>query len=115
MFERNDEQYLIRAIGQNRVVLFLGAGFSADVQNRLGSQLPIGAELGQLLWRFLGYEGDYDGTSLADMYEAVLVSGRKEAEITELIETNLLCDSVPDKYDLLSLNLLAPDLYHQYR
>ncbi len=102
MFERNDEQYLIRAISLNKAVLFLGAGFSSNVENRLGTQLPIGTELGKLLWHFLGYDGDYDGTPLADMYEAVLESGKKEAEITEFIETNLLCDSVPEMYRWLS-------------
>ena len=102
MFERNDEQYLIRAISQNKVVLFLGAGFSADVENRLGSKLPVGKDLGQLFWNWLSYEGDYDGTTLADMYEAVLASGRKEAEITELIDSNLLCEAIPESYQLLS-------------
>ncbi len=102
MFEKNDEKYLIRAISQNRVVLFLGAGFPVDVENRLGSKIPIGHQLGQLFWEFLGYEGKYDSTPLADMYEAVIGYGKKESEITAFIEANLMCDSVPDEYKSIS-------------
>ena len=36
------------------------------------------------------------------MYEAVLDSGKKEIEITNLLESNLLCDSVPDEYKWLT-------------
>ena len=74
-----------------------------NIENRLGSRLPIGTALGQRLWEFLGYAGDYDDASLADMYEAVIASGMKENKITEFMEANLLCDSVPDEYDSLSL------------
>lgn len=102
MFERNDEQYLIRAIGQNKVVLFLGAGFSVGVKNRLGSQIPTGATLGQRLWEFMDYSGNYDNTSLAEMYEVASTDGTKKYKITEFMEANLLCDSVPDEYVSLS-------------
>jgi len=102
MFEKNDEEYLVRAISQNKVVLFLGAGFSAEALNKLGRPLPIGSTLGELMWVWLGYDGQYDGTALPDMYEAILASGRKESEIEEFLNQHLLCDQIPAHYDPLT-------------
>src|SRR5690606_6763753 len=77
MFERGDEQYLIRALNKNQVNLFLGAGFSLLAKNSLKEGLPSGGKLGQLIWRFLGYVDPYDPTTpLAELYENLLSSGK---------------------------------------
>lgn len=102
MFDKNDQEYLLRALGQNQVVLFLGAGFSRSSKNRLGASLPIGSELSAILWKWLGYSGDYDGTPLPDLYEAALVSGRGHSEISEFLETHLLCGDVPKEYEAIT-------------
>jgi len=101
MFDRIDEQYLLRVLGQNQVLLFLGAGFSRDTRNQLGSQLPSGRDLSKLFWEFLGYEGEYDGTSLAEMYQAVLASGIKHKVVEEFLNSHLLCAEIPTEYDQL--------------
>lgn len=98
MFRENDEKYLIRAISQNRVVLFLGAGFSRGVKNKIGSPFPSGTELGAIFWKYMNYDGHYDDTPLPDMYEAVLASGKKTTDISDLLDMHLLCDDVPDRY-----------------
>jgi len=50
MFEKNDEKYLLKAIADNRAILFLGAGFSRSANNKLGKSLPIGSELAKQIW-----------------------------------------------------------------
>lgn len=101
MFERNDEQYLIGRLSKNSVLLFLGAGFSREAKNQLGTPIPTSEEFAKTLWNWLGYKDPYDGTSLQDMYDAVLTSGRPEAEISRLLESHLLCDEIPPEYIVL--------------
>lgn len=103
MFEANDEKYLLRALGQNKVVLFLGAGFSQQARNQHGNPLPSGRELAGLIWNFLGYDGDYDFTPLPEMYEALLTSGKAYAPIRNFLEDHLLCSEVPAEYSALTL------------
>lgn len=99
MFDRRDEQYLIRAINRNQVNLFLGAGFSTLAKNRLGNHLPTGTQFAELLWNFLGYAPPYDQTSsLAELYEAVLASGKPLGTIAEFMNSHLLATDLPREY-----------------
>jgi tetratricopeptide (TPR) repeat protein len=99
MFNSNDEQYLIRALNRNQVVLFLGAGFSAQAKNQSGQLLPTGRQLGATLWTFLGYPDPFDPTTrLSEMYEAVLRSGKPRSQISDLLTKNLTCSEVPAEY-----------------
>jgi hypothetical protein len=77
MFKNNDEKYIKRLIQRNEVILFLGAGFSLDAKNKLNENFPKGWELGKKIWNFLGYEGEYDDTSLSEMYQVFLDSGKR--------------------------------------
>src|SRR3989338_2697422 len=103
MFTSSDEKYLIRALSQNRAVLFLGAGFSQEARNQLGNKLPSGAELAKLIWSFLGYDGDYDSTPLTEMYEALLASGKAYPEIRIFLENHLLSSEIPNEYSTVTL------------
>src|SRR5207253_8105747 len=44
---------LARALRTNRLVLFLGAGFSTDATNKLGESIPVGETFCRKLWSFL--------------------------------------------------------------
>ncbi len=99
MFKENDEKYLKRLINRNEVILFLGSGFSFDAKNRNGENFPMGWKLGEKIWEFLGYSGDYDSTPLAEMYQAFLTSGKKKKfEKKEFLENNLLTSDIPNLY-----------------
>lgn len=110
MFTSTDEQFLIRTINQNRAILFLGAGASHDAKNNLGSKMPLSRELAADMHKWLEFEGDYDNTPLTDMFEAILVSGRPNSQIQELLNSRLLCSAVPDDYDTLAI----PSWYRIY-
>ena len=103
MFTEDDERYLLRKLGRNEVVLFVGAGFSSSAINRAGNPLPISGELAALIWSFLEYSGEYDGTSLAEIYEALLSSGKTFQSIRSFLEDHLLCQEVPEWYNALTL------------
>lgn len=99
MFLENDEKYIKRLIQRNEVILFLGSGFSFEAKNQLGEKFPMGWKLGEKIWEFLGYDGDYDNTSLAEMYQVFLSSGkRKKTEKIEFLDKNLLTSDIPDLY-----------------
>lgn len=100
MFERGDEQYLIRALNRNQVNLFLGAGFSTLAKNRLGKYLPTGSQFAESLWGFLGYKSPYDpSSSLAELYEALLASGKPLDVISAFLADHLLGVDVPPEYE----------------
>jgi hypothetical protein len=100
MFKNNDEKYIKRLIQRNEVILFLGAGFSLDAKNKLNENFPKGWELGKKIWNFLGYEGEYDDTSLSEMYQVFLDSGkRSKIDKVDFLENNLLTSSIPEIYD----------------
>ena len=46
----NNQKYLLRRLSQNDVVLFLGAGFSKDVSNRLSQPMPLSDDICEALW-----------------------------------------------------------------
>lgn len=110
MFTTGDEHYLIRAINQNRVILFLGAGSSYEATNRIGSRIPLSKELAAEIWTWLDYDGDYDNTPLSDMYQALITSGRPFSQIEDFLNSRLLCVKVPEKYD----ELVRPAWYRIY-
>lgn len=102
MFTSSDEQFLLRAMNQNRAILFMGAGASHSAQNSLGTDVPLSGALSEDMWSFLEYEGEYDNTPLPDMYQAVLGSGLPFSQIEDFLNSRLLCSSVPDRYDQLT-------------
>ena len=100
MFERGDEQYLVRAINRNQVNLVLGAGFSTLAKNRLGNHLPTGGQLAEHLWAFLGYPQPYDqASSLSELYEAMLASGKSLTTISDFLCSHLLSVDAPREYE----------------
>ncbi|XOV69281.1 MAG: SIR2 family protein [Fluviicola sp.] len=102
MFAKDEEKYLKRQIGNNQVLLFLGAGFSRDATNLNGQKFPSAWELGNLMWQFLGYPGDYDNTSLPEMYQAFLNAPKKLIDKKDFLEKNLLNSKIPEFYDAIS-------------
>lgn len=103
MFEGNDEKYLIRLLGRNQVVLFLGAGFSMGAKNKIGESFPSGWLLGEKLWQFLNLEGSYDSTPLPVLYEAFLSEGIKRNIKTDFLENNLLSGEIPELFDKITV------------
>lgn len=101
MFKKDDEKYLVRQLSNNQAVLFLGAGFSFDAKNQLNDNFPTGWKLGKMFWEFLEYEGDYDNTSLPEMYQAFLGKGIKKDKKTDFLKKNLTSSEVPEFYDSL--------------
>lgn len=85
------------------MVLFLGAGFSLGAKNRIGENFPTGWKLGQKLWEFLGYQGEYDGTPLSILYQDFVDVGIKRSEKIEFLNNNLLSGEIPDIYNNISL------------
>jgi hypothetical protein len=85
-------------LAQGRLVLFTGAGFSAEAIARDGRQLPSVLELATELWN-LAFPGDaYDDSGLQDVFEAALMQRRNDA--TSLLRDRLSVDpsSLPDFY-----------------
>ncbi len=102
MFTEKDEKYLLRHLSRNEAILFLGSGFSRDAKNQLGESFPTGYALGEKLWEFIGYAGDYDGTSLQEMYQAFTGIGVKRNKKIDFLNNNLLSGEIPDSYDYIS-------------
>lgn len=102
-FAPDDAQLLLRSMNGNQTVLFLGAGFARDVVNRAGVKFPLSKELAESIWGWLRYEEPYDGTSVGEMYQALLGSGKTFAEITSLVAPQLQADTVPETYSALSI------------
>src|ERR1700733_14705261 len=103
MFQKDHEEYLIRRLQRNDVVLFLGAGFSMDATNLLGERFPSGKELCQKIWTFIGMEGTWDGTELKLMYEALIRSSKKKEDISRFMKDIFTVKSFPDEYNNLSI------------
>lgn len=103
MFSKTDEQYLIRLLGKNEVLLFLGAGFSLEAKNKQGENFPTALQLCEKLWKFLGYSGDYDQSSLPEMFQAFLNAGIKLDKKLDFLNNNLLSGDIPDIYNSISV------------
>ncbi len=94
----NEFEFLRRKLARGEVVLFLGAGFSADAKNRKGDNLPLGARLAELLAERAGLT--YAGEPLTNVYQVVRPRiGDKDlwAYLQELFHVN----SYDDWYDLI--------------
>lgn len=102
MFDKDDEKYLIRQLSNNQVILFLGSGFSFDVKNKLNENFPTGRILGKKIWEFLNYDGEYDDTSLPEMFQAFLSKGIKRDLKTQFLENNLTSNEIPDTYNFIT-------------
>lgn len=102
MLSDNNRQFLFRAIRSNRCLLFVGAGFSRDARNRLGTAIPDANQLAADLWSWLGHdrEGEYDGSPLSELYESALRSGSPMASLRSFLEGRLLAADVPDWYQI---------------
>jgi ABC-type dipeptide/oligopeptide/nickel transport system ATPase subunit len=103
MFEKDDEKYLLRQLGNNQVVLFLGSGFSLDAKNKAKENFPTGWGLSEKLWEFLEFPDDYDGTSLPEMYQSFLGKAVKREYKTDFLEKYLLSSAVPEVYNNLTI------------
>ncbi|MFN3195412.1 MAG: SIR2 family protein [Chlorobiota bacterium] len=101
MFEKDDEKYLLRQISNNQAVLFLGSGFSLDANNKLNESFPTGWGFSKKLWEFLKFDGDYDNTSLPEMYQAFLNKGLKKDLKVSFLNDNLTSSEIPSSYDAL--------------
>lgn len=103
MFNVDEEKYLIRQLGRNQVVLFLGAGFSYDAKNKLGENFPFGESLAKKIWDFLSIEGEYDGTSLQELYQAFEHEGIKKNQKIDFLNTHLISGDIPSDYNAISI------------
>lgn len=61
-------------LASGEVVLFTGAGFSADARARDGEALPSTAELTRQLWAVAFPDHEPDGSQLEDVYECALAA-----------------------------------------
>src|ERR1051325_8760831 len=86
----------------NNVVLFLGAGFSMSALNVLGEQLPSSKELARVLWRYMNYPGDYDGTSLSILYQAALRKQGGTDPLFSLLRSKLIVKEYPEWYSSIT-------------
>lgn len=111
MFKDSDEKYLIRLLSKNKVVLFLGSGFSMIATNKNKENFPTGWALSKKIWEFLSFDGDYDNSSLPELFLAFIHNKKKTLdEKKDFLNKNLLSDSIPDIYD----NITIPYWYKIY-
>jgi hypothetical protein len=92
-----DKQYLESNLRRNRVVLFLGAGFSRDATNSAGAHIPLSQEVAETLWKTAKFPGEYDGTELRYLYDAAR-KRQGDGTIRRLLQELLLVSKYPDWY-----------------
>lgn len=102
MFQEDQAKYLIRQLSNNKVVLFLGAGFSVGATNAAGKAIPLSGQLAESLWPLLQVSEPYAGEPLGEVYQAILSSGVPHATIRNTLESLLLCRTVPDEYNAIA-------------
>lgn len=98
MFTKEEELYLKRQLANNQAILFIGAGFSRDAKNKLGENFPSGRKLGEKLWKFLSYPGEYDNTPLHQMFQAFTKASIKKDKKIDFLNSNLLSQEIPPVY-----------------
>src|ERR1051325_585013 len=98
MLNDNDKAHLFRALNINQCLLFVGAGFSTDAENKLGAPIPKANELANLLWQWLELSGKYDGSPLWEVYESALTSGKPLRSLRDFLEAHLLAQHIADWY-----------------
>ncbi len=101
-FDDIDKKRLQRAIAQNQLMLFVGAGFSAEAVARNGKQLPSSRQLAELLWGYLGYASAFDGSALKDLFHSALESAKGHAALRYFLEDHLTVSSYPSWYAALT-------------
>ncbi len=107
MFSNNDEAYLLRAISQNSCVLFLGAGFSLGITNRLGQDMPLGGTLAKELWTYLGYKDPYqEKFGLQKVFQLAIKSGKSKEELQSFLEDRYITANVPEKYNAVDFRAI---------
>jgi tetratricopeptide (TPR) repeat protein len=87
-------------VGQGRVILFTGAGFSVGARSKSGSTLPTAHQLTQALWDVAFPNDDFEDSALPDVFEAAL---RQASTKTQQVVTDLLTvdpQSLDDGYKL---------------
>lgn len=97
----NLRHLLERQLSRGELILFTGAGFSAEAGSRGGGKLPVGRELRQTLWPFAFPDLDFDAeASLGDIYE--VARRRAQNRVGEQLSHSLSVDpaAVPDFYRL---------------
>jgi hypothetical protein len=97
MMADSDTQYLQLNLRRNRVVLYLGSGFSGESRNAHGHALPGAKGLAQNLWEFLEYPGEYDGTELRYLCDAARKK-RGEAAVRARLKDTLTVAEYPRWY-----------------
>ena len=102
MLTQYDKEHLRMALFSNRVVLFLGAGFSCNATSISDKQIPSGSQLCQILWDFCEYDEEYEETDLQTIFEAALKSRKGLKPLYALLKDYLECRYFPEWYRLLS-------------
>ena len=103
MFEKEQEEFLIRKLQRNEVVLFIGAGFSIDALNKNNEQLPLGNQFAQKIWSIIYPTKEYEITPLPILYELLIKSGKPRNEIVDFLTNTFLVKSFPDFYKKISI------------
>ena len=96
----NDLRYFVEQVRTGRAILFTGAGFSLRAKDSEGLPIPGVGALTEKIWS-VAFPGDqYDGSSLADVFEAGLLQAKSATE--KLMRDCLRVDhrSLPNEYRL---------------
>jgi hypothetical protein len=101
MLTDGDKLYLQTNLRRNRVVLFLGAGFSGDAENFAREPLPLSRGLAEKVWTFLEFPGGYDGTELRYLYDAAR-KRKGDATVRIFLRDLFAVSRYPDWYKSLA-------------
>ncbi len=88
-----DVRELAHTIATGDAMLFTGAGFSSDARDLAGEPLPDSAQMVAELWPIVFGEGEPDGSSLADLYDAALLT--RERELAAYVARRLRVGDTP--------------------
>ena len=83
---------LADTIASGDAMLFTGAGFSSDARDRHGEPLPDSQQMIAELWPLV-FDGEPDGSSLADLYDAAMLA--KPRELAAYIARRLQVGDAP--------------------
>ena len=98
MLRQIGKEHLERALHSNKVVLFLGAGFSCEAINKNQLKFPSSKELSKILWEYTYKDDEYEETDLQIIFEAALKSQKGIRSLHEILKNVMGCSSVPDWY-----------------
>lgn len=96
----SDLVFIKRALLNNSVVLYTGAGFSRDARNISDEPMPTGDALADKLWAHLGYEGTRTKETLPQLFEAAI--GRGHGPLRDLLQRSFECKSYASWYRLVA-------------